>query len=139
MRHTLQREIRKSYWAYNTLKTSSTTQLTQTMADKQPRKNSGHTLNIFAKILPASLLFVAMVRPSVRHHAKQKYLIINSPQFSRKKHLAPFLTKGPIPTPLCQMEARGRVVSALDCEAEGRWFESHSGQWLENSLCSPSS
>ena len=36
-------------------------------------------------------------------------------------------------------EARGRVVSALDCEAEGRWFESHSGQWLENSLCSPSS
>ena len=34
--------------------------------------------------------------------------------------------------------ARGRVVSALDCEAEGRWFESHSGQWLENSLCSPS-
>ena len=37
------------------------------------------------------------------------------------------------------VEARGRVVSALDCEAEGRWFESHSGQWLENSLCSPSS
>ena len=37
------------------------------------------------------------------------------------------------------MEARGRVVSALDCEAEGRWFESHSGQWLGNSLCSPSS
>ena len=36
-------------------------------------------------------------------------------------------------------EARGRVVRALDCEAEGRRFESHSGQWLENSLCSPSS
>ena len=28
-------------------------------------------------------------------------------------------------------EARGRVVRALDCEAEGRWFESHSGQWLD--------
>ena len=35
------------------------------------------------------------------------------------------------------VEARGRMVSALVCEAEGRWFESYSGQWLENSLCSP--
>ena len=30
-------------------------------------------------------------------------------------------------------------LRALDCVAEGRWFESHSGQWLENSLCSHSS
>ena len=30
-------------------------------------------------------------------------------------------------------------VRALNCEAEGRSFESHSGQWLDNSLCSLSS
>ena len=32
------------------------------------------------------------------HHAKPKYLTISSPQFSRKKHLAPFLTKGSVLT-----------------------------------------
>ena len=60
------------------------------------------TLNIFAKILPASLLFEVRVRPSVRHHPKPKYLAISSPQFSRKKHLGPFLAKGPVPTHICQ-------------------------------------
>ena len=79
------------------MKTSSTTQLTYTTIDKQNKNNSGHTLNIFAKILPASLLFEARVRPSVTYHA------ISSPQFSRKKHLAPFLTKGPVLTTVCQI------------------------------------
>ena len=99
MRHTLQREIRKSYWAYIEDIIDYTADINNDRQTKQ--NNSGHTLNIFAKILPASLLFEARVRPSVTHHAKPKYLTISS-QFSRKKHLAPFLTKGPVLTPLCQ-------------------------------------
>ena len=34
-------------------------------------------------------------------------------------------------------EARDRVDRALDFEAEGRWFESHSGQWLETPSVHP--
>ena len=33
------------------------------------------------------------------HHAKPKYLMISSPQFSRMKHLAPIPDKGPSPHP----------------------------------------
>ena len=101
MRHTLQREIRKSYWAYIEDIIDYTAATNNDRQTKQ--KKSGHTLNIFAKILPASLLFEARVRPSVTHHAKPKYLMISSPQFSRMKHLAPILTKGPVPTLLCQI------------------------------------
>ena len=96
MRHTLQREIRKSYWAYIEDIIDYTADIYN---DRQTEKKSGHTLNTFAKILPASLFFEARVRPSFTHHAKPTYLTISSPQFSRNKHLAPLPDKGPSPHP----------------------------------------
>ena len=97
MRHTLQREIRKSYWAYIEDIIDYTADLNNDRQTKQTK--SGHTLNIFAKILPASLLFEARVRLSVTHHAKPNYLTISS-QFSRNNHLPPSLPdKWPSPHP----------------------------------------
>ena len=92
MRHTLQREIRKSYWAYIEDIIDYTADINNDRQTKQKHL-------VFTKILPTSLLFEAKVRPSVIHYAKPKYLTISSPQFSRKKHQAPFLTKGPVLTP----------------------------------------